>query len=84
MKATKKRTSRKRATPPPRRWFMDMDEDCNHYLVPEERRAMWKQWVESSWYEGKGNEAPEFVIRIDDPLTVTFTDPQGGGHDLPW
>lgn len=65
--------------PEPPRFFLDQDNSCHWYLVPNDKAEEWVKWRdlpeedETSWNE------PEWAQRLGgSPSNVTFTDPKEG------
>lgn len=61
------------------RYFLDQDNACHWFLIPEDMREQWQEFSsldeddESLW------EVPHYARRLDGhPSQVTFTDPKEG------
>lgn len=58
------------------RFFIDCDDAGDWYLIPEVKREEWNLWLETDWKSSLSDcVLPSFVVDIDEPKTLTFTDP---------
>jgi hypothetical protein len=58
------------------RYFIDQDDDCHWYLIPEIKREKWERWRDTDWKDSLADCAlPDFVVDIGSPNSLTFTDP---------
>lgn len=57
-----------------RRFFVDCDHSCHHYLIPLDKKAEWDAFRKIPENDPSGWDAPDFARRIDSPYSLTFVD----------
>lgn len=61
------------------RYFLSQDNDAHWYLIPDERREEWYQFVNCDGYD----DVPEFAQRLNTSHEfITFTDPKEQLRDM--
>jgi len=59
------------------RYFLDRDESCHWYIVPEPRRADWEAFLALPAEDERSWEVPEWVTPLQgSPSRLTFTNPK--------
>ncbi len=57
------------------RYFLDTDEDCHWYLIPDTMRIEWNNWCRSD--AGEYTEAPKWARSLGHhPNMITFELPE--------
>lgn len=59
------------------RYFFAQDQSCHWYIVPEDKKQEWSEWLQYDEEDERSWDAPEFARMVDSgPYNYTFTDPQ--------
>jgi len=61
---------------PEERFFISSDNDGHCYIVPLPKATEWQEWVDLDDDDERKWTAPEYAMGVDDPSTVTFTNPK--------
>lgn len=57
------------------KFFLDSDNDCHWYVVPDEKREAWDEWVDLDEDDPRGWTAPSWAERINGPVSqIRFSD----------
>lgn len=64
------------------RFFMDQDNDCHWYIIPQERGDEWHKWKSIPDGDERGWTVPDWAKPIGESHTlVTFEDPEIFGDE---
>ena len=56
------------------KYFLSQDNDCHWYIVLNENRKEWCEWVELDEDDEKSWDVPNFAQAINNPYGITFNE----------